>query len=108
MVVNRIAIMGNRAGGGARGGAGGGARAPTAGQIKAAHEQYKKAKAGYDAAAQALNNAVKDMRPGGPKVDIQKVQAKFHKASNRLDKAHSKWSKLKTAKKIADYKAANP
>ena len=48
------------------------------------------------------------MRPGGPKVDIQKVQAKFHKASNRLDKAHSKWSKLKTAKKIADYKAANP
>ena len=107
MVVNRFKTMGARGGGGGRAG-GGGAGAPTAGQIKAAHEQYKKAKAGYDAAAQALNNAVKDMRPGGPKVDIQKVQAKFHKASNRLDKAHSKWSKLKTAKKIADYKAANP
>ena len=91
--------MGGRAGGGARGGGGG---TVTAAQVKAAHQQYKAAKAGYDAAAKALNDAVAQMVPGGPKIDYQKVQNKFHKASDRLDKAHSKWSKLKQQKHFQD------
>lgn len=108
MVVNRISKMGARGGGGGRGGrGGGGAGAPTEGQVKAARVQYQKAKAAYDTASKALNNAVSQMRPGGPKVDYQKVQNNFIKASNRLDKAHAKWSQLKQAKKIADITKGN-
>lgn len=108
MVVNRISKMGARGGGGGRGGrGGGGAGAPTEGQVKAARVQYQKAKAAYDTASKALNNAVSQMRPGGPKIDYQKVQNNFTKASNRLDKAHAKWSNLKQAKKIADITKGN-
>ena len=100
--------MGARGGGGGRGGrGGGGAGAPTAGQVNAARVQYQKAKAAYDTAAKSLNDAVSQMRPGGPKVNYQKVQNNFTKASNRLDKAHAKWTQLKQAKKIADMTKGN-
>ena len=100
--------MGARSGGGGTGyGRSGGA--PTAGQVKAAHQQYQKAKASYDKAAKALNDYAAGITPGGgsPKGDYQKISQKFLKASNKLDKAHDKWTKLKQAKKIVDYKAAS-
>ena len=99
--------MGGRAGGGARGGGGG---TVTAAQVKAAHQQYKAAKASYDKAAAALNYAANTaLVPGGNgfKGDFQKVSAKFHKASDRLDKAHAKWSKLKQQKKFQDIRGGN-
>ena len=77
-------------------------------KIKAAHESYKKAQAEYNAAGQALNNYAKGITPGGkPQGDYQKISARFKKASDRYDRAHRKWSKLKQQKTIADYKAGN-
>lgn len=102
--------MGARSGGGGGAGLGGGrGSAPTTAQVKAAHQQYQKAKASYDKAAKALNDFASGITPGGgsPKGDYQKISQKFLKASNKLDKAHDKWTKLKQAKKIADYKAAS-
>ena len=97
---------------GARSGGAGGYRmgsgaTPTASQLKAAHASYKSAKAQYDKAAQALNAYASSMVPGQkPKGNYQQISAKFHKAANKMDKAHDKWAKMKQIKKIADYKAA--
>ena len=101
--------MGARSGGGGTGFGGGRGSAPTTAQVKAAHQQYQKAKAAYDKAAQALNAYAGSLTPNGPKPkgDYQTISNKFLKASNKLDKAHDKWTKLKQAKKFADIKAAS-
>ena len=98
---------------GARAGSGGGYRmgsgaTPTAAQLKAAHASYKSAKAQYDKAAQALNAYASSLTPNGPKPkgNYQQISAKFHKAADKMDKAHYKWSKMKQIKKINDIKAA--
>ena len=97
--------MGARSGGAS--GLGRGA-VPTEAQVKAAHESYKKAKAAYDKAAQALNNYAAGISPTGPKPEgnYEQISSKFLKASDKFDKAHDKWSKMKQAKKIADYNAS--
>ena len=81
---------------------------PTASQLKAAHASYKSAQASYNKAAKALNDYVSGMTPNGPKPkgDYQSLSNKFLKASNKLDAAHDKWSKMKQIKKFNDIKAA--
>ena len=98
---------------GARSGGAGGYRmgsgaTPTASQLKAAHASYKSAQASYNKAAKALNDYVSGMTPNGPKPkgDYQSLSNKFLKASNKLDAAHDKWSKMKQIKKFNDIKAA--
>ena len=98
---------------GARSGGAGGYRmgsgaTPTASQLKAAKASYTSAKESYNKAAQALEKYVSGMTPGGPKPkgNYQTLSNKFLKASNKLDAAHSKWSKMKQIKKFNDIKAA--
>ena len=73
------------------------------GQIKTAQGQYQKAKAAYDAASKAINSPTYGYGKGW-----EKTQAKFQKASDRYEKSKAKLTKLKNAKKIADYNAKNP
>ena len=99
---------------GARSGGAGGYRmgsgaTPTASQLKAAKASYTSAKESYNKAAKALNDYVAGVTPNGPKPkgNYQSLSNKFLKASNKLDAAHSKWSKMKQIKKFNDIKASS-